>query len=134
MSWTLASVVDAGLVLGAATLVCGLAGIGDDNADAIVFSCLGAVCTVLAAYGRRRVSRPERVTAGRVFAGIGILWTALVLFGAAVYVGTGVLGRVDDAVVESAAGFTTTAVSCSTSGRCLAPWCCGGRPPVGWAA
>ena len=111
MSWTLASVIDAGLVLGAATLVCGLAGIGDDNADAIVFSCLGAVCTVLAAYGRRRVSRPERVTAGRVFAGIGILWTALVLFGAAVYVGTGVLGRVDDAVVESAAGFTTTAVS-----------------------
>lgn len=110
-SWTLAAVVDAGLVLGVATLVCGLAGVGDDNGDAIAFSCLGAACAAVAAYGGRRVSRPERAGPGEVFAGIGILWTALVLFGAAVYVGTGALGRIDEALVESAAGFTTTAVS-----------------------
>ena len=46
-----------------------------------------------------------------MFAGIGLLWTVLVLFGAVVYAGTGSLGRFDDALVESAAGFTTTAVT-----------------------
>ena len=92
-------------------MLCGLAGIGDDNVDAVAFSCVGAVCAALAAIARRRVVPPERATAGRVFAGIGLLWTVLVLFGAAVYVGTGSLGRFDDALVESAAGFTTTAVT-----------------------
>ena len=111
MSWALASLVDAGLVLGVATMLCGLAGIGDDNADAVAFSVAGAVCAAVAAIARRRVAPPERPTAGRVFAGIGLLWTVLVLFGAAVYAGTGSLGRFDDAVVESAAGFTTTAVT-----------------------
>ena len=92
-------------------MLCGLAGIGDDNADAVAFSCVGAAVAALAAVARRRVAPPERPTAGRVFAGIGLLWTVLVLFGAAVYAGTGSLGRFDDALVESAAGFTTTAVT-----------------------
>ena len=69
--------VDAGLVLGAATMLCGLAGIGDDNADAVAFACVGAVCAVAAAVARRRVAPPQRATAGRVFAGIGLLWTLL---------------------------------------------------------
>ena len=111
VSWALASTVDAGLVLGVATTACGLAGIGDDNRDAAVLACVGAVGAVLAAVARRRVSPPERATPGRVFAGIGLLWTVLVLFGAAVYAGTGALGRLDDALVESAAGFTTTSVT-----------------------
>ena len=111
VSWALASVIDAGVVLGVVTLLCGLAGIGDDNVHAVAFSCVGVACTVVAAAGRRRVAPPERASTGRVFAGIAALWTVLVLFGAAMYLGTGVLGRVDDALVESAAGFTTTAVS-----------------------
>ena len=111
VSWALASVVDAGLILGVATMACGLAGIGDDNRDAAVLACVGAVGAVLAAVARRRVSPPERATPGRVFAGIGLLWTVLVLFGAAAYAGTGTLARLDDALVESAAGFTTTSVT-----------------------
>lgn len=111
VSWALASGVDAVLVLGVVTLVCGLAGIGDDASDAIAFSCVGAATAALAALARRLLARPERPTAGRVFAGIGLIWTVLVLFGAALYAGTGALGRFDDALVESAAGFTTTAVT-----------------------
>ena len=111
VSWPLASIIDAGLVLGPATLVCGLAGIGDNNADAAAFAAVGAVCTAAALMGRRRVAPPERPGTGRVFAGIGMLWSVLVLFGAAVYWGTGTLDRLDDALVESAAGFTTTAVT-----------------------
>ena len=111
VSWPLAWIIDAGLVLGPATLVCGLAGIGDDSTDAAAFAAVGAVCTAVAVLARRRVAPPERPQTGRVFAGIGILWTVLVLFGAAVYWGTGVMDRIDDALVESAAGFTTTAVT-----------------------
>ena len=111
VSWGLASIVDAGLVLGVATLVCGLAGIGDDNADAATFICVGGACAAIAAVARRRVAPPERPGAGRVFAGIGLLWTTLVLFGAALYFGTGALVRLDDALVESAAGFTTTSAT-----------------------
>ncbi len=111
VSWALASLIDAGLAVGVATLLCGLAGIGDDNADAFAFGVVGAACTALTAVARRRVAPPARPTAGRVFAGIGLLWTVLVLFGAAVYAGTGSLGRLDDALVESAAGFSTSAVT-----------------------
>ncbi|MCE2512928.1 MAG: TrkH family potassium uptake protein [Acidimicrobiia bacterium] len=111
MSWGLASIVDAGLILGVVTMLCGLAGIGDDSVDAAVFSCVGAAGAALAAVAQRRVAPPERPGAGRVFAGIGLLWTALVLFGAVLYAGTGALARFDDALVESAAGFTTTAVT-----------------------
>ncbi|MYH00560.1 MAG: TrkH family potassium uptake protein [Acidimicrobiaceae bacterium] len=111
VSWALASVVDAGLVVGVGTMLCGLAGIGDDNADAVAFACVGAACAIVAAVARRRVAAPARASAGRVFAGIGLLWTLLVLFGAALYAGTGSLRSFDDALVESAAGFTTTAVT-----------------------
>ncbi len=111
MSWTLAAITDAGLVLGVATMVCGLAGIGDDNVDAAVFGGVGAACAVLAALARRRVAPPDRPGPGRVFAGIALLWTALALFGAVLYAGTGALGRLDDALVESVAGFTTTSLT-----------------------
>ena len=111
MSWGFASIVDAGLVLGVATMVCGLAGIGDDNAEAVSFACVGAVCALLAAVARRRVAPRDRPGAGRVFAGIGLLWSVLVLFGMVLYVGTGSLTRLDEALVESAAGFTTTSLT-----------------------
>lgn len=111
VSWAVASIVDAGLVVGVATMLCGLAGIGDDNVDAAAFSCVGAVGAALAAVARRRVAPPDRPGAGRVFAGIGLLWAVLVLFGTAVYAGTGSLARLDDALVESAAGFTTTSLT-----------------------
>ena len=46
-----------------------------------------------------------------MFAGIGLLWAVLVLFGTALYAGTGALRGLDDALVESAAGFTTTSLT-----------------------
>ncbi|MCY4663561.1 MAG: hypothetical protein OXC00_02720 [Acidimicrobiaceae bacterium] len=117
MSWAFASIVDAGLVLGVATMLCGLAGIGDDNGDAIAFCGVGAAVAVLAAVARRRVVPPDRPGAGRVFAGIGLLWTVLVLFGTVLYASTGSVARLDDALVESAAGFTTTSLTLLDAGE-----------------
>ena len=92
-------------------MLCGLAGIGDDSADAVAFSAVGAVCALVSAVVKRRVAPPDRPGAGRVFAGIGLLWTVLVLFGMVLYAATGSIARLDDALVESAAGFTTTSLT-----------------------
>ena len=100
-------------MLGVATTACGLAGIGDDNRDAGRPRLRrGRSARSWPRWPGGGVSPPERgpPPAG-VFAGIGLLWTVLVLFGAAVYAGTGALARIDDALVESAAGFTTTSVT-----------------------
>ncbi len=110
-SWVLAAIVDVFGLLGAVTVICGLAGIGDDNGDALLLACSGAACAVLAAAARRRVRFPERPSAGEVFVGVVVVWSALVAAGAALYLVTGALPGIDDAVVESAAGFTTTAVT-----------------------
>ncbi len=111
VSWPLAAVADTGLTLGLVTTACGLAGLGDDNADAAVIVGAGLACAAAAFVARRRVAPPPLPGAGRVFAGIGMLWTALVLFGAALYAGSGTLTQIDDALVESAAGFTTTSLT-----------------------
>ncbi len=99
------------LVLGIVTLLCGLAGIGDDNGDALLLACVGFFCVVLVTGARHRVRSPERPRVGEVFVGIGVAWGVLVLFGAVVYLALGTFDRIDDAMVESAAGFTTTAVT-----------------------
>ncbi len=111
VSWQLFAIIETAVILGAVTLVCGLAGFGDDNADASIFASAGLVFAVLGFVARRKVTAPQRLTAGRVFAGIGMLWTVLVLFGAVLYVGSGALTRLDDALIESAAGFTTTSLT-----------------------
>ena len=103
--------MNGGIAVGATMLACALAGVGDDNADASIFAAMGAACAAPCALARRRVRHPRRVSPGRVFGGIALAWTALVAFGTAVYLVTGVFSRIDHALVESAAGFSTSAVT-----------------------
>ena len=110
-SWTLAAVCDSLLALGAAALLCGLAGIGDDTAVAVKFAAIGAVIAAGACAARRRVVRPSRPAPRRVISGIGVLWAVLVGTGAAVYLLTGSLADLDGALLEASAGLTTTAVT-----------------------
>ncbi len=98
-------------MLGAVSVLCGLAGIGDDNGDSLALCVAGAGCLLIAGLARPRVRRPQRPSPGWVYVGTIITWSALVAFGTVIYLVTGTLGRVDDAVVESAAGFTTTALT-----------------------
>ena len=110
-SWSLARVFDGLFVLGIAALLCGLGGIGDDNTDSLIFSAIGVALLALAFAARGRVRRPSYPTPRQILFGLGTLWLVFVAIGAALYLATGSLTRPDDAVVEAAAGFTTTAVT-----------------------
>lgn len=110
-SWTLAGLADAVSVLGPVTVLCGLGGLGDDNGDALAFTAAGLALTGAGLAGRRRTRRPSDIAPRRIIVGIGTLWGAMIGLIAAVYLATGAIGRVDDAVVEAAAGFTTTALT-----------------------
>lgn len=110
-SWVLAGLADAVSVLGPVTALCGLGGLGDDNGDALAFGAAGLALTGAGLVGRGRTRRPSDVTPRRIIVGIGALWGAMIGLIAAVYLATGAIGRVDDAVVEAAAGFTTTALT-----------------------
>lgn len=110
-SWALAAALDTLLLLGVVALVCGLAGAGDDNSDAITFGAAGAALASAAALARRRVSRPKRPTARHVITGIGLIWLLLTAVGTAIYMATGTVSALSSAIVEAAAGFTTTAVT-----------------------
>ncbi len=110
-SWVLATALDTLLLLGVVALACGLAGAGDDNSDAVSFGAAGAALTSAAALARLRVSRPTRPTARNVITGIGLIWLMLTAVGTAIYMGTGTVSTLSSAIVEAAAGFTTTAVT-----------------------
>lgn len=88
-----------------------MAGVADDLGDsallataAALFGGVGLLC------GRRFVRRPSP-TASAVLSGLAATWLVLVVVGAAVYLLSGTIDRVDDALVESAAGFSTTALT-----------------------
>lgn len=103
-SWTLAGLADAVSVLGPVTLLCGLGGLGDDNGDAVAFAVAGAVLTAAGLEGRRRTRRPAGAAPRRIIVGIGTLWGTMIGLIAAVYVATGAIVRVDDALVEAEIG------------------------------
>ena len=110
-SWVLAGISDSILVLGLLTVLSGMAGVGDNNTDATKFLAIGILLIAIGTRARRRVVRPTAAPPNRIIAGIGILWCTLTVLGAVVYLATGTISRVDDALVESAAGFTTTALT-----------------------
>lgn len=110
-SWTLAAILDSCIVLGAALLLCGLAGIGSNSPDTAIFISSGGIMLVVAVLFRFNVTRPVRPIARRVITGVAAIWVVLVAFGAMIYLLTGSVSTIDGALLESAAGFTTTAVT-----------------------
>ncbi len=110
-SWTLVGLTEAVSVLGLVAVFSGLVGLGDDNGDALAFTTAGVVLTLVGFRGRRRVFRPPGPTPHSVITGTGILWGAMIGLVASVYLATGTIVRLDNAVVEAAAGLTTTAVT-----------------------
>lgn len=110
-SYARLAVTDAVSVLGLAGLFCGLLGAFDDSGDALLLGITGAIAIALGLYARQSFARNLRPAPGRVLSGLALSWIVLVVLGTGIYLATGTIDRVDDAFVEAAAGFSTTALT-----------------------
>ena len=124
-SFAIAGTGDAMILIGIVTIACALGGLGDDGGDAAWLALCGALTLGVGLQTRRRFVRPRRSTPSRILRGLGLIWCLMCLIGAAVYLATGTVDRIDDALLESTAGFTTTNASAGpihTSAPCRF-WC-----------
>lgn len=110
-SYTRLAVTDAMLALGVVSVLSGVAGLADDAGDAVFLIVGGAAATALGSANRQALNRRRRPSPARVMSGLALTWLVLVALGAGVYLATGTIDRVDDALVEAAAGFGTTNVT-----------------------
>lgn len=107
-SFLLSGIGVAVLGIGAVGVACGLAGLTDDASDSGWLVGSGMVCLLVGSWLGRRFVRPRRASPNRILTGLGLIWLAVTLIGAVVYLLTGAIERVDDALLESASGFTAT--------------------------
>ena len=120
-SYTRLAIGDGMLALGVVSVLCGALGAADDPRDGAVLIAAGFVLGAIGWTGRRSLDRMHRPPPGRILAGLALTWVVLVALGTGVYLVTGTIDRVDDAVVESAAGFSTTALTTLDAGELSLP-------------
>ncbi len=99
------------LVFALGAALAGLADLTDGGADAAPLLLTGVAATLPGWLLYRGVSRPHRHQAGDILTGVTTAFLAMVAVGALLYLATGAHGAFDDAVFESAAGFSTTAMT-----------------------
>lgn len=119
--WAGLAVTDALGLSGVVGLGCGVAGAVDAPGDAAVLVAVSALAVAAGLLGRRRLVRPAHPRPRDILTGLVVVWLALIALGALVYLATGALDSVLDAVVESTAGFTTTAVTSVDPGGLSVP-------------
>ncbi|MEZ5244226.1 MAG: potassium transporter TrkG [Acidimicrobiales bacterium] len=107
-SYSRLAVTDGLLLLGIGAMLSGLGGAFDDRGDAVALVITGLLATGIGVLGHRSLERRHRPAPGRVLGGLALTWLVLVVIGTGIYLVTGGIGRVDDALVESAAGFSST--------------------------
>ena len=105
------TVTDGLLGLGIVSLLCAIAGFVDNRADSAVLAATALLLIGVGLRSRAKLVRRPRPTPSAVLSGLAAVWLALVVVGTAVYLATGTINRLDDALVEAAAGFSTTAVT-----------------------
>ncbi|MDW3218340.1 MAG: potassium transporter TrkG [Acidimicrobiales bacterium] len=110
-SYSRLAAADAGLALGTVSVACGAAGLFDDGGDGLLLIGVGLAAMSVGILARRSLVRRHRSSPSRLLTGLAISWVLLVLIGATIYLVTGTIDRVDDALVESAAGFSTTSLT-----------------------
>lgn len=99
------------LVAGAALLASSVADLTDGARDALALFMLGVVAVLAGLALRRGFAMPERITPRSSLrtAAVGLL--SLIGVSTAVYIVTGTIENLEQAAMESTAGFTTTALS-----------------------
>ena len=104
------------IVSGAAMCVAGLVDLSDGGSDAAPFAAVGVAAVALGAIGRRRFGMPARAATHTVLGAVTALWIAMIATATVAYIAAGAFSRPDDALFESVAGFTTTAMSVTDLG------------------
>ncbi len=87
------------------------AGVTDKLGDSLVLLAVAGITGSIAIATRRTFVRRERPPTARVIAGLASTWASLVLAGSIVYLASGTITTVDEALFESAAGFSTVAAT-----------------------
>ena len=87
------------------------AGVTDKLGDSLVLLAVAGITGSIAIATRRTFVRRERPPTERVIAGLASTWASLVLAGSIVYLASGTITTVDEALFESAAGFSTVAAT-----------------------
>ena len=111
LSYTRLAIADSVAAIGALGVVCGTMGVLDDGRDAAFLIITGALALGSGIRTRRSFARNIRPAPGRIIGGLALSWITVVLLGTGVYLATGTIDSVERALVESAAGFSTTAVT-----------------------
>ena len=111
-----------GLVrVGTAGLLAGTIGFADAPLEALPMMLIAGVALGIGITGRRVFVRRRHVGAGRIISGLAATWAVMVLFGTAIYLSAGAISTVDGALFESAAGFSTVALTTVDPGELSLP-------------
>ncbi len=119
--WTGRAVTDALGLAGAVGLVCAVVGAVAAPADAAAVAVVSLVALVTGTAGRERLRRSDHPRPRDILTGLVMVWLALTGMGALVYELAGATASPLDAVVESVAGFTTTAMTTLDPGTLTVP-------------
>ena len=110
-SYSRLAVADGLLAFTVIAVLAAVAGVTDNLGDSLVLLAVGAITGSIAIAKRRKFVRRERPPTARVIAGLASTWASLVVTGSIVYLASGTIATFDEALFESAAGFSTVAAT-----------------------
>ena len=110
-SYSRLAVADGLLAFTVIAVLAAVAGVTDNLGDSLVLLAVGAITGSIAIATRRKFVRRERPPTARVIAGLASTWASLVVTGSIVYLASGTITTFDEALFESAAGFSTVAAT-----------------------
>ena len=110
-SYSRLAVADGLLAFTVIAVLAAVAGVTDNLDDSLVLLAVGAITGSIAIATRRKFVRRERPPTARVIAGLASTWASLVVTGSIVYLASGTIATFDEALFESAAGFSTVAAT-----------------------
>ena len=110
-SYSRLAVADGLLAFTVIAVLAAVAGVTDNLRDSLVLLAVGAITGSIAIATRRKFVRRDRPPTARVIAGLASTWASLVVTGSIVYLASGTIATFDEALFESAAGFSTVAAT-----------------------
>lgn len=105
------AISDALIAFGTITALSAIAGMGDDRRDSLILLAFAGAAVTIGSLGHKALVRAPRPPTAKILTGLVVTWATLVAMGTGIYLATGTINNVGGALVESAAGFSTTAVT-----------------------